>query len=259
MCADAAEDGFYAVIAMGGDGVVHHACNGVANSGTALGIVPAGTTNVVARMYGMPSKPAASAKALTTAKVVPAPLAHIATSSAAGAQSTYAVFSAGIGYDADMVALADQRPTSKYYFGAIHYARSAARALVTDYRSRPANLSVTADGERFDAVALLVQVSDPYTYFGKLPLRLARHERPGLAVLAIESMELSRSLPVLLRSFRGKNLDHVDGVRLLRSPVKVVVEAEPPSRYQADGELLGSADWIEITPENEGLLTLVPN
>jgi len=259
MCADAAKDGFYAVIAMGGDGVVHHAANGVANTATALGIIPAGTTNVVARIYGMPRKAVACAEALTTGRLATAPLAHIATSSGTGARSTHAVFAAGIGYDADMVALADQRPTSKYYFGAVHYARSAANALLTEYRNRPANLSVTCDGERLDAVAVLVQVHDPFTYFGRLPLRLTNKNVLGLSVLVIESLALARSIPILLRSTAGRGLDKVKGVHLLQDPTKIVVEADPPSRYQADGELLGSTDWIEITPEPHGLLTLVPS
>lgn len=258
MCADAAADGFFAVVAMGGDGVVHHAANGVANTGTALGIIPAGTTNVVARIYGMPRKAAASAAALIDAEVRPAPLAHIATSSAAGARSSHAVFATGIGYDADMVAVADQRPTSKYWFGSLHYARSAAAALMSEYRERPANLSVTCDGQRLDAVAVLVQVHDPYTYFGRFPLRLTRKTGPGLAVAVIEKLSLLRALPILARSSNGRNLDKVRGVHLFESPAKVVVEAEPPSRYQADGELLGTADWVEITPEPQGLLTLVP-
>ncbi len=258
MCADAAADGFYGVVAMGGDGVVHHAANGIANTETALGIIPAGTTNVVARIYGMPAKPVACAEALVTAEPVTMPLAHVATSSPTGARSAYAVFAAGIGYDADMVHIADQRPASKYYFGSIHYATSAASALFTNYRHRPANLRVTCDGERLDAVAVLVQVHDPYTYFGKLPLRLTRKSTPGLAVLVIESLSLRRAIPILLRSTRGRHLDEIPGVHLFADAAKLVVEAEPPSRYQADGELLGTTDWIEVTPEPQGLRVLKP-
>lgn len=258
MCSDAADDGFYAVIAMGGDGVVHHAANGVANTSTALGIIPAGTTNVVSRIYGMPRKPVACARALIDAQTRAAPLAHMTTSSATGARSSHAVFAAGIGYDADMVALADRRPTSKYWFGSLHYARSAATTLLSSYRNRPANLRVTCDGQRMDAVAVHVQVHDPYTYFGRLPLRLTRKTGPGLAVAVIERLSLMKAFPIVARSISGWHLDAVPGVHLIHNPDKIVVEADPPSRYQADGELLGSTDWVEVTPEPSGLLTLVP-
>ena len=52
--ADAANDGYSVVAAMGGDGVVHHVANGLAFSRTALGVIPTGTTNVVARILRIP-------------------------------------------------------------------------------------------------------------------------------------------------------------------------------------------------------------
>lgn len=256
--AEAAADGYDVVVAMGGDGVVHHVANGLANTATAMGIIPAGTTNVVARILGLPNKPAAAAAMLPSAEVTSIPLAHLTTESRAGARSEYAVFAAGIGFDADMVHIADQRPSSKLYFGSVHYARSAAAALLSRYRVRPANLRVDCDGERVDAVTLMAQVHDPYTYFGRVPMRLAPRGEPGLKVVAIESLALPRAVPMTLRAMTGKRLERVKGVHVWRNPGKVIVEADPSSRFQADGELLGSTDWLEVTPVPAGLQVLTP-
>ncbi len=256
--AEAAEDGFSVVVAMGGDGVVHHVANGLARTSTALGIIPAGTTNVVARILGLPSKPEKASTALVTAEPRAIPLAHLASDSGAGARSEYAVFAAGVGFDAEMVHLAEQRPTSKLHFGSLHYARSAAMALLTRMRNAPANLRITCDGERVDAVAVMVQVHDPFTYFGMMPLRLAPQRGTGLTVAAIESLALRRALPIVARAVRRISLDAVPGVTVWHEPAKVVIEAEPPSRFQADGEPLGSTDWLEITPVPEALQVLVP-
>lgn len=258
MAAEAAADGFHAVVAMGGDGVVHHVANGIATSATALGIIPAGTTNVVARILGLPSSPAKASRTLQSAVVSSIPLAHLATDSGGGARSEFAVFAAGIGYDAEMVHIAEQRPASKYHFGSLHYARSAASALLTRFRFEPANLRIDCDGDRMDAVALMIQVHDPFTYFGRLPLRFSDDPGPGLTVIGIESLALRRSQAILRRAITGKGLAGVDGVHVWRDPDKIVVEAEPRSRFQADGEPLGVTDWLEITPVRQGLRVLTP-
>jgi diacylglycerol kinase family enzyme len=258
MAVDAAGEGFDVVVAMGGDGVVHHVANGVARTGTALGIIPAGTTNVVARILGLPSKPGKAATAMRHYPVRTVPLAHLATDSGLGARSEYAVFAAGIGYDAEMVHIAEQRPTSKYYFGSIHYARSAARALLSRYRVRAANLRVNCDGETADAVSAMVQVHDPYTYFGRVPMRLSPRSGPGLTVVAIESLALPRAVPIAARAMAGRDLTSTKGVRVWHDPAKVVIEADPSGLFQADGELLGSTDWLEVTPVADGLRVLGP-
>jgi len=259
LAAEAAAGGVDVVAAMGGDGVVHHVANGIARTKTALGIVPAGTTNVMARIIGLPARGAKAAQTLATAATTVVPLAHLATDSMGGARSEFAVFAAGIGYDAEMVHIAEQRPASKYYFGSVHYARSAAAALLSRVRTRSANLRVDCDGDRVDAVAVMVQIHDPYTYFGRMPLRLSPTPGPGLTVLAVESLAMPRAIAVLAKASTRRPLTNIEGIHVWRNPAKLIVEADPASRFQADGELLGSADWLEVTPVPDGLRILVPD
>ncbi len=258
MTAEAVADRFACVAAMGGDGVVHHVANALARTSTALGVIPVGTTNVVARILGIPAKPDRAAAMLTTAEPRTITMAHIATDSGDGARSEFAVFAAGIGYDAEMVHIAEQRPLSKNHFGSVHYARSAATALLTRLRDRPANLRVDCDGQRVDAVAVMCQVHDPFTYFGRMPLRLSPSPGQGLTVLAVEALPVRRVPRVLTRAASGRELSAVTGLTVWHDPFKVVIEADPPSRFQADGELLGTADWLEITPVPDALAVMAP-
>lgn len=61
---EAVAGGCDAVIVCGGDGTVNEVLQGIAGSGAALGIVPLGTGNVLARDLGLPRDPAAAARLL---------------------------------------------------------------------------------------------------------------------------------------------------------------------------------------------------
>src|SRR5664279_4271791 len=63
----AAADGLDAVIVLGGDGTLNEAANGLAGSGTALGVLPGGSTNVYARTIGMANDPIEATGELLTA------------------------------------------------------------------------------------------------------------------------------------------------------------------------------------------------
>ena len=53
--AQAAEQGADLVLVLGGDGTVNEVANGLAHSGVALGVLPAGTANVLAMELGLGS------------------------------------------------------------------------------------------------------------------------------------------------------------------------------------------------------------
>src|SRR5688500_12601662 len=54
---DAVERGCDAVIAFGGDGTINEVAQWLVESDGALGILPGGSTNVMARSFGMPTDP----------------------------------------------------------------------------------------------------------------------------------------------------------------------------------------------------------
>lgn len=255
--AEAAAGGYEVVAAMGGDGVAHHVANGLARTETALGIVPVGTTNVLARTLGIPGSAKKAAEALLAAVPTSIPLAHLATDSPSGARSEYATFAVGIGFDADVVAAAEQRPYSKVYFGGTHYAFAAVGTLLSDWRSRQANLRVECDGERMDAVTVLVQIREPYTYFGRLGLKITPDGSDGLVALAVSDLRLGRAIEVVGRAVLRRRMRVGTGVQVWTGFHKLVIEAEPTSPFQADGELLGHTASLEVTPAPQALRVLL--
>jgi len=258
VAADAAGDGYEIVAAMGGDGVVHHVANGLVHTTTALGIIPAGTTNVLARVYGVPLKPRKAAEMLTTGKTERVSVAHVATESASAARSEYALFSLGVGFDADVVASADSRPHSKLWFGSLHYARSTLGQAFGSYLGRPANLRVECAGDRVDAVAVFVQVHDLYTYFGAVPISLSTATADELTAIAVEKVSAPVIAAIASRLATRRDMARTRGAHAWHDFGKLVVHAEPAAPFQADGELLGTTDGLEITPEPSALLVVHP-
>ncbi|MDJ0954945.1 MAG: diacylglycerol kinase family protein [Acidimicrobiia bacterium] len=256
--ADAAAEGYSVVAAMGGDGVVHHVANGLAFSGTAMGVIPTGTTNVVARILGIPMKPAKAAAKLISGQRQPLSLAHIATDSPLAARSEYAVFSLGMGLDADVVAVADQRPAAKYYFSSVNFAAIATKQVLTRYRTRLPNMLVECDGRRVHASTVLVQVHEMYTYWGRVPVRIDPEPGDGLTAVAIERVSATGAVGLVARGVSRQPMKKQRGAHVFHDLEKLVVHAEPGAQFQADGELLGTAESVEITPAYDALSVIAP-
>ncbi len=255
---EAAGNGTDVVIAMGGDGVVHHVANGLVRSGTALGILPAGTTNVVARVLGIPARTTQAARALLDSESHRIPVVHMTSDSRIGARSEYAIFSLGIGFDADVVGIVEQRPYTKYAMASLSFAKAATSQIIGTYRSRQPNMVVECDGERAHAVTVLVQVHDVYTYWGRVPLRLGPPQGAQPTALATERLSVLGTLDLVRRAAtRGSSADR-RGMHVWSGFEKLVIEAEPQSQFQADGELLGPTGWLEVTPVPDALTVLLP-
>jgi diacylglycerol kinase family enzyme len=252
--AAAAAAGYEAVAAMGGDGVAHQVANGLVHTDTALAVIPAGTTNVLARMIGLPSKPAKAARALVGGAPRAVTLAHVTD----GTRSDHALFALGIGFDADVVRESERRPLAKGTLGALHYLRSAASVAIRDYRAKPPNLRATCDGESINAVSVMVQVHTPYTYFGPLAVRLTDDTSDGPAAFAATELPIRRALSIASRSLAKRDVAEAGGVEIWHGFQKLIVEADPKAPIQADGDLLGTGDYFEITPAPGALKLLLP-
>lgn len=252
---EAAADGVDIVVAFGGDGVVHHVANGLAETGTALGIIPAGTTNVLARILGVPDKPKKAAELLLNeTAATPQPLAKVELTGQPSAH--FATFSAGVGYDAEVVERSEAQPYRKYWFGSVHYARSAVAALLQEFRTRAPNLYVSDGVRKAHAVSVLTQVHSPYTYFGRVPLGVTGSG--ALTAIVLEHLPVRRAPSILLRAVQGANLEKIRGIQVWRSVKKLWISADPDEVVQADGELLGRTGDYAVTFVENGLLVVVP-
>lgn len=257
--AKAAANGVEMVVAMGGDGVTHHVANGLVGTDTALGLIPVGTTNVMSRILKLPSRPLAAAKFLATGPDTGRiPVARVEGNGPGLRLAGYALFAAGIGLDAEIVKQAESTPHRKAWFGGLHYARSATWLFLSRFRNRPATMRVTSADQQANAVAVLTQVHWPYTYFGRLPLRLTPAPAKDLSALIVERATASRGVGLALTAAAGRGLEKIPGATVWPSVSELTVDADPPAAFQADGELWGKLGELRITNVPDALLVAAP-
>lgn len=254
-----AQEGVDVVFAMGGDGVAHHVVNGLVGTTTALGLIPAGTTNVLARILGVPLNPRKAASEAVAYSAIPTRVAHVTARTDVGEIDMYATFSIGVGFDAAVVEAAERRPHAKLRFGGIHYATTAIGRLTSEWRTRLANLRIEADGECFDAVAALTQVHTPYTYFGRIPLYLTREPNQGLVTLGVNRLGFTTASGLLTRAVLHREHTERSGTHLWKDYDRITMDIDPGAPLQADGELLGIASRVVIEPIEDGLTVLRPD
>ncbi len=133
------------VIAGGGDGTINEVINGIAGTKAALGIVPMGTTNVLAMELDIPDKPVEACKLIVSKKPVKIDIGQV--------NGRYFLSWAGIGLDSHMIRDTENIPIIKKILGKISYPLIGLKTLLT---YSPTKMSVNADGKRYTGHFILV-------------------------------------------------------------------------------------------------------
>lgn len=144
----ASEAGEGDVFVLGGDGTVMEVVGALVGRGNAVGVLPGGTGNQLARHLGIPLSVPRAVAALARAKCVTLDLGRLT-------DGRYFSLTAGIGLDAEMIA--GTSTASKRRFGVGAYMASAARALPN---MRAFTVRVTADGRSFERSASLAMIAN---------------------------------------------------------------------------------------------------
>jgi diacylglycerol kinase family enzyme len=238
-----------ALFVFSGDGGFNEVMNG-ADPRTPLGFVPGGGTSVLPRALGLPRDPLRAAERLAARR-----MRRIGLGRANGRRFG---FSAGLGLDAELIRRVEAlgRTSEGKRAGDLTFAFVALRTLAARRARFDPALEVEGVGR---AAFALVANCDPYTYFGRIPLRIAPLARfeAGLDLVAPRRVR-ARSLPRLVAyAVRGRGQDRARDV-LYRSDVdRLVVRADVPMPLQLDGEDLGDATEVVFEAERDAVSVLV--
>jgi diacylglycerol kinase family enzyme len=169
---------FDIVVAAGGDGTVHEVANGLAGTRAALGVVPLGSMNILAREIGVPLD--VEGACAWIARAAPSPVAL------GWRESRAFVLMAGIGYDASCLEDALARARGRGAGEKVRFTDYVATAVLRGGRYGFPQIEAAFDGQTMTCAFAFV--SKCARYGGNLRIaRDARLEEPLLDLVLFES------------------------------------------------------------------------
>ncbi|MDT4919987.1 MAG: hypothetical protein QOI15_889 [Pseudonocardiales bacterium] len=250
LASTAMRSGTDVVVVLGGDGTVNEVINGLLADGLhpgvpALGIVPAGSTNVFVRALGIPNNPVEATGALLEGLRSGARR----TVSLGIADDRYFCFAVGLGFDAEIVHGVERKRAQGKRSTHVLYTRVGVREFFGTDRRHPHVRVELADGGQLDGVFFaIVANADPWTYVGNRPLRptpdvtfdtgldLYARRRMGTAGMLFSMARLSGSRPRI--GERGAYVVHdLDQLTLV---------ADEPLPIKMDGDALYFREKVTI-------------
>ena len=216
----AAESGETPVV-MSGDGLIGQIGGALAGSEVAMGVIPGGRGNDLARVLGIPTAPEDAVATLATG------IERTIDVGEANGQRYLCVASCGFDSDANRIA-----NEAKLIKGRLVYAYAALRAMAA---WSPARFVISLDGERREFRGYSVAAANSKAFGGGMYVapaaRLDDGELDVVYITQVGRLHYLRNLP---KVFDGSHVEN-DEVVVLRGR-ELTIEADRPFAVYADGE-----------------------
>jgi diacylglycerol kinase family enzyme len=236
-----------------GDGGYNEALNGI-DGVHPIGFLPGGGSSVLPRALGIAPKPADAAEQLANA-LLEGRARRISVGRVNGRRFG---FSAGIGIDAELVRRMDAlgRAEDGRRPGDLQFAWTLIRYLAEQRARLSPALEVSGLGR---AAFALVANCDPYTYVGRIPLRVAPEARFELGLDVVGARELRPgALPRFLTYvLAGRGQQKAEDVLYGHDLDSFEVVCDAPTPLQLDGEDLGDVERAVFECERDAISVLV--
>lgn len=232
----AAGAGYDRILCLGGDGTPYELLNGLYADGRPgrrpeLGQIPAGTGNSFLRDFGIES-PDQALEAILAGRRRPVDLVEFEEQENGRTVRRYSLNIIGVGLIADILQLTNERLK---FLGAAGYSLAVLARLVRGMSNR---IVIEADGTRLEAANSALVVSNSKFTGGKMMIAPRADTGDGRADLVLFNDVNRREIVSIFSGvFSGKHAGHA---RVhMRQAAALTVEADPPLRLMADGELVG--------------------
>jgi len=249
LAGEALREGASLIIAGGGDGTYNECMNALAGTQIPMGILPMGTTNVLAKELGIPENVQGAVKRLLDSKpreVYPGRLRFESGPAFQDEISERRFFlMAGVGFDADAVYRVNKK--LKLYSGKTAYIWSGIKHLM-DWQPDP--IAVNVDGRDFSASSLIVCKGARYGGHIKAAPH-AKITEPWLHALIMHGRKKIHPVKYAAGMLTGtlvkfRDVDYVKCKSVRVGGIRHV---------QADGDYIGKSPvTIDISPETVKLL-----
>jgi len=234
----AAEEGRDRVIVAGGDGTVHHAVRALAGTDCALGLVPTGSGNDLARVMGLEFDPARALAAAVSGRPRRVDVGYVDGRPFAGV--------VGLGFVGEVNQYANDR--TGWPQGRWTYPYAVLRTL---RRFEPPLLRVEHDQGSWEGEAILAALANSPCFGGGMRIAPDAVIDDGrLDLVIVERISKLKLLGLFPRVYGGSHIRH-PAVRSFRVG-SVKLQASRPLTFFADGEALSpvspSGSRIEVRP-----------
>ena len=237
------------VIAAGGDGTIRVVADALAQTGIPLGLIPAGTGNLLARNLDLPLEEVDAIEVALSGQIRQVDLVKITVDNRA--PEHFAVM-AGIGIDAVIMDETDEGLKDKV--GSAAYFVAAAKAL----GRLPVRMTVQLDGNRpVRRRAMLCVIGNVGTLRANLTLIPGARPDDGLLDVYIASPRRFRhwvKIALRLMTRRAKKDDQVDQ----HTGTRVRIKIHGKDNYQLDGDVIAEATTLDAEIQPGALAICVP-
>lgn len=238
---EAVKKGYDIVVAIGGDGTVNEVASGLVNSDTALGIIPNGSGNGLARGLGIPISIRRAAKIITTGQNRAIDVGQI--------DDHFFFVIAGLGFDA----MIGKRFENGKVRGPAPYYIAGFREFFRYYEPE---YEINFDGHKIKTRALIVALANIKQYGNNAII--APHAKPddGLLDLAIiEPTNFVSAIYYLPSLFTGR-IDQTPITRFYRATNFEIIR-EFPAPISLDGEVSEGKMHLKVTMLPKALNVIV--
>ncbi len=232
------------VAAFGGDGTVGDVARGILGSESALGIIPMGTGNDVARNLGLPLDLEVACRTLAVGKTRRVDMGSI--------NGTPFLNNAGLGFDACVMQVMNT---------SIRFVRGMPAFALAVLKMFPGfqafSLTVTVDGgEPRTLSAMMLSVLNGTMYgAGMKACPDGVMDDGELDVMIIKAMPKPKLLALFPKVIAGQHVGH-PAVELLRAR-RLTITCDPPQPLNVDGDVSGTTP-AEITVQPAALKVVAP-
>ena len=238
---EAVDQGFDAVLAFGGDGTINEVAQDLVETDIALGILPGGSTNVMARSLGIPTDPV-DATAFAASHLRSGTRRRI---NVGRIGARYFLFSCGMGLDADVVKRVEADPEGKRKHAHLTFLKHALNVGFTRYRGAEPTLTVEAGSHPPEKVLFsIVCNARPFTYFGRFPLDACPQANleGGLDFLSMTKIHTMTIPRIVWAVFISRNHVNWKNSSYVHDVSEGALRSTTPLPVQVDGDYIGELD-----------------
>ena len=253
---DAVDRDFDAVLAFGGDGTINEVAQGLVDTDVALGILPGGSTNVLARSLGIPVNPV-EATAFVGARLRATTRRRI---NVGAAGERFFLLCTGMGLDAEVVRRVEADPERKRENHEWAFVSNALKAGLGAYRGLEPGITMTVDG--FDPVQVMTAVccnGRPFTYLKRFPVDVCPEAtlEGGLDVFGLHRLRSGTAPRLIWALFVSRSHLRWKTTTYRHDVARIELQSERPMPVQVDGDYIGESTGYSIVLKKEALDLLV--